>query len=88
MQEGQRHPVQAKGGGGTTGPYVYEAEPGIARLDKLLPNRQYEGVAERRFRPVDAPQSASSDTQTVEEAKDDLQEFDAAERQVEVRNVR
>ena len=46
-----------QGSSDATGLYIHEAEPSDARMDKLLPNRQHEGMAEGRFRPVGAPQS-------------------------------
>ena len=81
VREGENSPVQEAGGGNAAGSCLYKAEPDTERLDKLLPNRQHEGVAERRFRPVDAAQGESSDTQTVEETEDDLQKYDVAEHQ-------
>ena len=65
--------------GNAAGSCLRKAEPDTARLDKLLPNRQHEEVAERRLWPVDEAQGESSDTQTVEETEDDLQKSDAAE---------
>ena len=79
--------MQEKGSSGTTGLYIYEAEPGVKRVDKLLPNRQHEGMAEKRFWPVDAAQGAGSDTQTVEEAEDDTKKFVAAECQAALQYV-
>ena len=46
MREGQNDLMQEKGSSGATGLYIYEAEPGVKRVDKLLPNRQHEGMAE------------------------------------------
>ena len=48
VREGEDSPVQETGGGNAAGSCLYKAEPDTARLDKLLPNRQHEGVAERR----------------------------------------
>ena len=78
VREGQRNPVQKEGGGAAAGVYIYKAEPSAARMDKLFPNRQYEGMAEERFWPMDAAQGHGSDTQAMEEAKSDLQELDEA----------
>ena len=46
MREGQNDLMQEKGSSGAAGLYVHEAEPGVKRVDKLLPNRQHEGMAE------------------------------------------
>ena len=44
--EGKGNPVQDTCGGAAIGLHIYKAEPGAAMLDKLLPNRQHEGMGE------------------------------------------
>ena len=46
MWEGQGNPVQETGSGTAFGLHIHKAEPSVERLDKLLPNRQHEGMAE------------------------------------------
>ena len=80
MRESERDPVQETSGGDSAECHIYEAESGAAGVDKLLPDRQHEGMAEERLQSMAAPQGTSRDTQTVEEAEDSLQESDEAGR--------
>jgi len=77
-QEDPRDSVQKASGSATNELHIHKAEPSAERVDKLFPNRKHEEMAEGRVGPMAAPQSASSDSQTVEEAEDNLQESDEA----------
>ena len=46
VREGEGNLVQETGCGTAAGVYIHKAEPSAARVDKLFPNRQYEGMAE------------------------------------------
>ena len=70
--------MQETGSIAATGLYIHEAESSVAGMDKLFPNQQHEDVDEERFQPMAAAQGESRDTQTVEEAEDNLQEPDEA----------
>ena len=80
VRKSERDPVQETSGGDSAERHIQEAESGSAGMDKLLPDRQHEAVAEERFQPMAAAQGENRDTQTVEEAEDSLQEPDEAER--------
>ena len=45
VREGQGNTVQKTGGGAAAGLHIQKVEPSAARMDKLLPNRQHEGMA-------------------------------------------
>ena len=78
-QEDSRDSVQKASGSTTTELRIHKAEPSAERMDKLFPNRKHEDMTEGRTGPMGAPQSTSSDSQTVEETEDDLQESDEVE---------
>ena len=78
VRKSERDPVQETCGGDSAERHIQEAESGAAGMDKLLPDRQHEAMAEERFQSMAAPQGESRDTQTVEEAEDNLQEPDEA----------
>ena len=71
--------MQEKGGGTSTGVRVHQIEPSAERLDQLFPDRKHETVAEERIWSMAAAQSASRDTQAMEEAEDDIQESEETE---------
>ena len=77
-QEDSRDSVQKTRGSATTELCIHKAKPSAEGMDKLFPNRKYEDMAKGRTGPMAAPQSASSDTQAMEEAEDDLQESNEA----------
>ena len=70
--------MQKTSGSATTGLRIHKAESSAEGMDKLFPNWKHEDMAKGRTGPMAAPQSPSSITQTMEEAKDDLQESDEA----------
>ena len=45
VREGQGNPVQETGGSAAPGLYIHKTEPSAARVDKLFPNWQHEGMA-------------------------------------------
>ena len=67
-QEDPRDSVQKASGSATIELHIHKVEPSAKRVDKLFPNRKHEEMAEGSVGPMAAPQSASSDSQTVEEA--------------------
>ena len=70
--------MQKASGSATIELHIHKAEPSAEGMDKLFPNWKHEDMAKGRTGPMAAPQSPSSITQTMEEAKDDLQESDEA----------
>ena len=88
VREGQGNSVQKTGSGATVELYVHKTEPSAARVDKLLPNWQHEGLAEERVWPMAATQGEGNDTQTMEGAENDLQELDEAAQLSEKRRTR
>ena len=88
LRQSEGNPVQETSDGAATEFGFHEAESSATRMDKLLPNREHEDMAQERLWPMAAAQSASSDTQTVEEAEDDLQESDEVERRAQMQSVR
>ena len=68
--------MQKESGSGTAGDYLHEVESGDPGMDQLLPNWKHEEVVEKGVRSMDETQSPGSNTQAVEETKDDPQEPD------------